>query len=618
MRTARFALPWVLILLAVPAQALPDFFVKPPAWTSKLVTHDDKTVSDVQFAQLVAQTQQKIANKPHNTFTFLASFTQCFGGGFITELGRQGVTRYGGNSASTYFEPASYDTANWRSYYPFAWTTLADYPAGTPAPTDEWITWKAYDALDPAKAAVAGIPKNPGAAFERAQYLSDRVGGVPQALGSAMHNYVIVWVGKPHPQKADYRDVDKLYRLLIGAKYNIPAANVQILWADKTDPDNTDNWAPTGKATWADLQTAFKNVETSILGKPAGDTYQVFFYAGDHGNADYAITINVDIAAQGLPLTDLSTRRGRGNDIYLAGSGTNFYLVTEQTVGRPLKGLSFGDDFQNPGALFASSYASPSAVIYFSADNGSRGVADTELNLHWNNGAELQGPHVYARSQGGNRQMFHGARNLGLVTGAMSDDLNDFVMRDLSQVINGQTGRPTRPVFFTNDQDSRIWVFDPALGLNGATYVYYDFTWDYANPPRMVDALAMRANLRRRRPGTQQLYFDKMNDHMLFSVGRGEVNAPWNAYKPCDVLRFGGGANEMVWASCNFLGLDPMHDNLDGLDVGAGQYGQPISFDQEYPWPEHEYPNMPKPEQEPQPNDPLPGEPYPYPYPQMP
>jgi hypothetical protein len=66
----------------------------------------------------------------------------------------------------------------------------------------------------------------------------------------------------------------------------------------------------------------------------------------------------------------------------------------------------------------------------------------------------------------------------------------------------------------------------------------------------------------------------------------------------------------MMWASCNSLGLDPIKDNVDGLDIGAGKYGQPITFDQEQPWPGSDYPNQPHPDQEPLPNYPLPYDPY--------
>jgi hypothetical protein len=120
--------------------------------------------------------------------TFLAEFSQCFGGGFLTEMGNQGVVGYGTNSASAYFETASYNPPAKNSFYPFAWQSIANVPAAAVPPTDEWITWKAYDAIDPTLGAVGAIPKNRNAAFERAQYRSDRVGGVPQALGSAMHN----------------------------------------------------------------------------------------------------------------------------------------------------------------------------------------------------------------------------------------------------------------------------------------------------------------------------------------------------------------------------------------------------------------------------------------------
>jgi hypothetical protein len=599
----RLFLTLVLALLAVHAHALPPFFEKPIAYRSTLVANDGTAVSDVDFAKLVAQTQLNIRNTVqmvngmpvnHDDFTFLGSFTQCYGGGFITELGRQGVTRYGGNSASTYFETASYHNAANRSYYPYAWSTMAD-PLGGAKRTDEWITWMAYDALDPAKPALRGIPKNRKAPFERAQYRSDRI-GVPQALAAAQHNFAVIWVGDPL-MPHDYNDIDKLYKLLT-VTYGYKAADIQILWAN-------------GKAIWVDLQAAFKKIENWIKAKPARDTSQVFFFSGDHGNADFPVTLTVEPAAIGMPGTDLANGyAGSGRHIFLGGAGLNQYLLTEQTANRPLKALSFGDDFQNWATVFGAQYASPTAIVYFSVDNASFGLPNTDLNAARVKG-ELQGPNVYSVAENGNRQTFHGRRNFGLVTGAASDEMNDFVVRDMTGMLHPVTGLATRPVFFTNDQDSRIWVHDPArAGGLPKTYVYYDFAADYPNnPPRLVDALAMVVNLRRR-DAAGKLVFNKQQDYMLFSVARNEVNAPWNAYKPCDVIRFGGGGNDMMWASCNFLGLDPMRDNVDGLDIGAGKYGQPITFGQEMPWPEYEYPNQPHPDQEPKPNYPLPYDPY--------
>lgn len=606
-----------LALLSVQAHALPPYFEKPITYRSLLVANDGNAVSDVNFAKLVAQTQANLRNTVqmingmpvnHTEFNFIASFTQCFGGGFISELGRQGVTRYSANSASTYFETASYHDDNalniHRSYYPYSWTTMAD-PLGGARRTDQWITWKAYDAIDPAQGALRGIPKNRRAAFERAQYW---FAGGPQILGSARHNFAVIWVGKPRMPN-DYNDIDKLYNLLT-VTYGFKAADIQILWENNVDPVVGDAWAPTAKAEWPDLVNAFNRIENWIKAKPATDTSQVFFFSGDHGNADFPVTLTVEPAAVGLPGTDLNNPfyRGSGRHIFLGGAGTNVYKVTEQTVNRPLKALSFGDDFQNWNSVFTPQYASPTAIIYFSVDNASFGVPGSELNGARATG-ELQGPNVYSVTANSNRQAFHGRRNFGLVTGAASDEMNDFVVRDISEMLN-QAG-PTRPVFFTNDQDSRIWVHDPArAGGMPKTYVYYDFTTDYPNkPPRLVDALAMVVNLRRRN-AAGQLFFNKQQDYMLFSVGRNEVNAPWNAYKPCDVIRFGGGGNDMMWASCNFLGLDPMKDNVDGLDIGAGKYGQPITFGQEMPWPDNDYPNQPHPYQEPRPNYPLPYDPY--------
>jgi hypothetical protein len=598
-RTAR-ALTAVLLggLAATLAAALPQQLSKTAGWRSLLVTNDDKGLADADFVKMVTAFNGGLGGRQ---FHFLASFTQCFGGGFADELGAQKFPNFGANSASAYFEPSSYDPAavgNVGSYYSFAWKIMANR-AGPP--TDQVVTSNASDAIDITKAVVAGIKKNPDSPTERPQYRSDPgAAKPPEPLHAADLNYAILWVGQPDSRNRDFKDLDDLYTVLTNPAgfYKYKPAEIYILWGDGTNPALGNAWKPWDKATTVKLQAAWTDITKQIGIADPGKTktVQVFFWAGDHGNADAPITMTVSDFSVGLPGTGVAAQQAAGlagATIYLGGTGTNWALLVEQTAGSTeLKALSFGDDFQNPAALFATYNASQAAEIYFSVDNQSVGLPGTDVFDQ--RPKHLPGADVYARTDGGNRQVFDGTRSLGLnKANPPNDELNDFVLRDITGMLDPKTGLPTRPVFFANELSSKIWVYDPAMPAGQTTYVYYDFpAADFANPPNLVDALAMVVNLNRRNAATKQLYFDPTQDYMLFSVGRNENKAPWNGYLPCQILAFGPPAGLRVWAGCSDLGL-ANGDNVDGLDIGAGQYGQPITFAQELPWPQYPYPNQP-------------------------
>jgi len=580
-------------LLATLAAALPQQLPKTAGWRSLLITNDEKGLTDTDFVKMVAAFKGGLGGRQ---FDFLASFTQCFGGGFTDELGIQAFTRYGANSATAYFETASYDpgpaAGNVGSYYPFAWKSMADV---APPPTDQVVTSKASDAIDITMGAVAGIKKNPHSPTERPQYRTDAAaGGPPEALHAANLNYAILWVGQPDSRNRDYKDLDDLYTVLT-KRYKYNAGDIYILWGDGTNPALGNLWKPWDKALTAKLQAAFDDIKGKVKNVNVNQTLQVFFWAADHGNADAPITMTVSNNSQGLPGTGVAAQQAAGwagATIYLGGAGTNFALLVEQTAGSTeLKALSFGDDFQNPATLFQTYNASQSAVVYFSVDNQSVGLPGTDVAAQ--RPKHLPGADVYAMSDSGNRQVFDGTRNLGLSkANPPNDELNDFVLRDITRMLDPRTGLPTRPIFFANELNSKIWVYDPAMPAGQTTYVYYDFPLaDFANPPNLVDGLAMVADLTRRRPGTNRLYFDPTQDYMLFSIGRNENKAPWNGYLPCQILAFGPPIGLRVWAGCSDLGLQNT-DNVDGLDIGAGRYGQPITFDQELPWPSSPYPNQ--------------------------
>jgi hypothetical protein len=582
-----------LALATAAGAALPQQLRKTAGWRSSLVTDDQKPLYDADFVTMVKALRAGLGGR---TLNFLGTFTECFGGGFADELSdpAQAFSRYGANSASTYFEPATYNPGN-GSFYGTAWNNRADV-AGPPS--DETITTTAWDAIDITNLVVVpGVPKNPRSRVERTQYRTDRLGAgkPPEPLHAAQHNYVILWIGQPEAD--DYKDVDDLFTILTGPRYGYVANEIYILWGNGADPNAADAWVPDRSATTANLQWALNSIQGRINRQPMGDSTQLFFWAGDHGNVDAPITIEVANSSVGLPGTGVAGQVGAGlvgATIYKAGAGNNFARLVENTAGTPggeLKALSFGDDFQNAFQLFNYSNASASAVVYFSVDNPSAGLPGTDVALERTLvPAHLPGADIYALAgNNGNRQVFDGTRNLGLAkANPPNDELNDFVLRDIDRMLSLQTGLPTRPIFFTNHKNGTIWVYDPAFGFS---YPY--FTWpgpDFANPPRIVDALAMVVSLNRRDPATNKLIFNKAQDSILFSIGRGEIAAPWIGYLPCQILGYGSGKNLFVWAGCKDLGLLNT-DNVDGLDIGAGQYGQPITFDQELPWPQYSYPN---------------------------
>jgi hypothetical protein len=586
------AVLWVALAPAVQA-VLPAYIAKPLPWTSKLVTNAGPFVTDVQFAQWVKGVQGLPPAAPR--FSFLAGFHQCYGGGFLTELQRQGVRKFGANSASRFFEPASYDVPNQRSYFTYSWFTRAITPVGS---NDQLITDDAYNwtVVPPA---APPIPANPWAAWENAQYLSDPgFAAPPEKIGAAQNKYAILWAGRPDGK--DVKDANQVYQVLT-ANYGFARNNILVLWgnvaAGAAVPGAGGFWNTSdGPALAANLQNAFAVwLNGKLNAQPMGQTAQVVFWAGDHGSADFPILISVDNGSLGLAASAVNNRvlggRPPGPVIYEAGGGTNRWLW--EVLGGPpdVDEIAFSE--QSVQNLFDTK---DGGWIYFSVDRNSPGAGGSDVNRDFvaNGGASSS---VYSATPNSNRLAF-ADQDLGL-RGGNADNLNALSLRNSQSVLNPMNKMPNRPLFFSFLGSSQVNVYDPVF--NG-WYLYYDFTWDFPVAPWELDGLALWDD-GVRDPMTNLLYFDPFGqDRLLFSVGRQENAFPWNAFAACDILKLGpmpGGAVLARWRSCQQIGLVPGPDNLDALDLGIGANGEPYDS---YP-PSYTPPSYPNPG----PSNPWPG-----------
>ena len=608
----RAAISLAALLAASAAFAVPPYMAKPPTWTSTLVTNDEKNVTDKEFAQWVKAAQQTRVN----SFSFIATFTQCFGGGFLEELGQVGVTTFGANSASRYFEPAWYNRAGQNIYYSFAWQWYANANAND---TDSEITDDAHDAL------ILGnnmaIPPLPPTLRQNAQYKTDSMNVPPmEKLRAADRNYAILFAGEPNPLGWDYNAMCDLYTVLTNKGYG--AGDIHVLYGNNVDPNPMDNCVLDAAATRQNLEDAFDTWlpnEFNMLDEE--ETVQVFFWAGDHGNAEFPVAISVDEPSTGMPMKGAVNARKVamqpvGSVVYEAGSGLTA-TAWRDPMNRDIDGISFGDDFQ-PGIFakvpnpkpYPDPYPYPhpvddGAIVYFSVDRGSRGLPGTDVS------AELAGnrspaPDVFvATGDQGNRQVFDGERSFGLVDPipppmplVVTDETDALVMRNILDIANPMQNLLSRPLFYSVRNSAAILAYDPMRAVMNL-YTYYQI------PAAMeLDALALLDD--GMLDMNQKLYFDSKVDILLFSVGRAENMAPWNGFKPCDILRIYWDPALMrdvvsVWRSCQDLGLDPGIDNVDALDLGAGAEGEPIEYPEEYPYEPRYYPPYPGPSPTPDP-----------------
>lgn len=575
-RIVLFALAAALAVHPLSAQPPRATYVaKPAAWTSTLATWTGPSVTDVDFATWVKNAQLNNGMLMVPRFSFLAGFHQCFGGGFLTELDRQGVKKYGANSAGRYYETVSYDDTNKRSYFTYAWGWRAINPLNS---TDRQITDDAFALIQDG---LPAIPDNDNIAFENAQYLSDPANNPPpEKLAAAANKYAILWVGEPDAK--DLADLNQMYDVLRNS-YGFARADILILYGPG-GPFAGQPWTPADKpATAADLQWAFTNwLQGKLAGLMPNAAAQVVFWAGGHGGARWPFLMSVDRCSVGLPGSAVSMLRGAMPEsvVYEAGNGNNSGLW--RILAGDIRDFAFSetsvrDNFQTKAGGW----------VYFSVDRASVGAPGTDVNREIQLGRSA-GSDVFVLAQNGNRRLFDGHNDSGLAEKQdnADDELDALSLRNSANALDLATGLPSLPFFYLVAGSPNVWVYDPGPpGVVGVTYLYYDFSTvvDAAGAvvprPREVDALALWDD------GVRvggRLTFDPTKDTLLFSTGRQEIAAPWSPQKACEIEKFGPNALGVpvlgVWRTCAQLGLVPGSDNVDALELGLGRNGEPIPY----------------------------------------
>lgn len=559
--------------------AIPEYQPKPDSWKSMLVEIDGEGIKDEEFATWVKQAQDAAAAlMPTKDFSVICTFTQCFGGGFITALIDKGVATFGANSACKYFETAAYDEFNARSYYAHEWKKAADVAV---PPTDMAITDTAYT-------------ENTQGGSENAQYQDRPVGGPPpEALHSAPHNYAILIAGQP--SDFDRKDIDELYAVLIAdpGPYKYQAAEILILYGDGITPPGAVGWTASGPATKARLNQALTELTVGQggflipkLAAQAGTHAQLFFWTGDHGNFDTPLTFSVDTLALGEVATEVWSRALVGKEqsmLYEGGNETNV-AGWEDVLNRDIDAVATG---REPIPIPSSWTGTP---LYFSVDAISIGKVDSGVRREQDRLLKQARSDIFgAVEAGSNRQAVDGERTLGLQEGlTIGDELNALSLAPITPIVLPNNAL-SAPLFFSVAGSATIYVYDPAQPMNARVYEFLNWgTQPLAGTvtalPDELDALALK--LKKDDQGAfirngagNKLEFDPLNDKMLFSVGRGDALAVGGAtFDACDILAYpspGGNAPD-VWASCAAIGLVLAGDgdNVDALDVIGANGGK--------------------------------------------
>jgi|GEM_PF-3369824 len=548
---------------AIAAAAIPAYQKKPSSWRTGLAA-DDGVVWDKDFAEWVknGKVLAKALVQGNWTPSYRFTFTQCYSGGFVTELDNKkaDLACFGANSAVKYFQGAS-AISGVNSRYAHAWQNRA---AAAPANTDEEITDNAYDALVTGALAPA-IPLHPRAAFEQAQY---RRNGPAERLGDpdpAVKNYAVLFAGRPEPRHE--KNIDEIYSVLTTA-YGYAAGDIHILYGDGVDPDGADAWAPDASATIANLRKAIseragffveKVWELGGEGHTLNDTkVQLFFWATDHGTVDAPISFSVDPASAGLPGTAVAAKAAPEEWIYEGGGNTNVDgWAPPGFAGEDIDALSFGNDY-----IPLETHAKPG--VYFSVDTDTDGVAGTDIAKRAAPPGGLNpAPDVFVAQDPGNRIMTEAA-TIGL-SRVNPDDLNALSFVPITQVLHPVTKLPRTPVFFSvagAPDGAIIYVYDPLLELE------YEF-WDLGAELGLsdIDALALSTPVVRDPddPDIENRLVPAAAgptpSTVLFSVVRGDASG----LNPASVWKYqAGAALEPVLFTPANLGL-LIDDNLNAL-----------------------------------------------------
>lgn len=211
------------------ADDLPQYKEKPNTWRSNIVAIEGPMVRDADLAAWLKAAETRVADAGA-TLTVLAAYNQCFGGGFLTEMERAKLTRFGAVSASRYYQPAYYrplnefkeDPKGGGSFFTRAW--IGALESGR---TNKWN--------DREVANEAHLKKFMPA--EATQYTSsekDRAG--IEGFGGAVRPLIILFVGDPDPSNRDGKSVTELMDQLAKVYLMKPKPAVLILYGDGTPP----------------------------------------------------------------------------------------------------------------------------------------------------------------------------------------------------------------------------------------------------------------------------------------------------------------------------------------------------------------------------------------------
>ncbi|GIK18853.1 MAG: hypothetical protein DYG93_01810 [Leptolyngbya sp. PLA2] len=588
---------------------LPNYSEKPDTWRSNLVTIEGPMVSDKDFAGWLKKADAMVADKG-GALTVLAAFNQCFGGGFLAEMERARLPRFGAVSASRYYQPAYYrsldefknDATGGGSYFTRAW--IAALEKGR---TNKWDDRQVAEEAHARK----------GIDTEHTQYNSsqkDRAG--VESFGGVVHSIIVLFVGDPDPDGRDSKSVTELADQLARVYLMKKRPAVLVLYGDGTPPDNLRkefSWEKADNkshaATRANLEHALTNKDGWLARRVGeikkGDRVQLLFWASDHGNAERSAWFSVAPGSKAMAGTDIRADKAPHSKAWEGGLGKHklaWEPPNPMARNADVNAISFDNDTLPPlDSVLPGEF-------YFSVDEPSVGVKGSEVHTErvarGNRPARRAATDIFAGNSGSNRQVADGERSFALDEAkASTDDLNAFAFQPPDAI--GKDGQPTTLVFWSRTGSSVIEVYDPAQPMGARVYdfvdLYEEFGWpkdDKGNPTLKLDIDALIVNVdvaaRPDRMGDpdpdnppKPLAFMPGKDRILFSISR-DSHAPFVMERdgmPCDVFSFDGFMLSIV-RSCAELGLlapDPGNpddktkpDNLNALeyfDLPIGERG---------------------------------------------
>lgn len=533
-------------------------------WQFMIIDKDRKGIdAKDQVATWIKAAQTSLADgTPARSFRSVHVFSQCFSGGFLQALNDKAVANFSASSAGRYWEPTTYDTANSRSYFVWAWGKKFD---AVVSPVDKAVTQATANALATGE---RDIPQNPDARQQRAQHLASD--GAITLFADDRPTYAILYFGLT--DEKDENDLDQVYNEI--RDHGVAAANIMVLFGDELLYGGK-------KATTANLEWAWKTwLVDKINAQGATQTEaDVIFFVGDHGNATSPITISVSPGTKGAAGSAIAAAVAAADSpakyAWVAGNNADQSKRWKEPNGADIDAMAFGNDYSAEDVV--GSLGPTETLLYFTVDPASKGAPKTELRSEVD--AMLAGSSdVFVATSNSHRQLVDGKRSLKLEEDLNDDDIDALILRDITLVTNPNTTCISVPIFYSIGGGTKIMVHDP---VTKRTYVYFDFaTYCARNAmPVELDALAINDNGARKAIADphdpmktiEGLYFDEFIDEFLFSIGSAEANKPWTGFKPCDVLRIhpdgAGSIDLVVFRTCASMGLDPATDNVNGIDV---------------------------------------------------